>query len=256
LRVGGARTAYSASRRFVGRAALPSLCAARCHCEPTREQRAREALPASHRPAAGATRRTDSPSPDITIGHATTPGLCDGNTRQKSLARPDRRGDAQCARFYTSRHPDLLATCADLAAHLAAAASGAASSLRLELDGPIDHRIRVRDASGVLLVSDGVFSMHGRLAPLPELWAVAGRHGARLMLDEAHSVSVIGPTGRGLEEALSIPRVVDVLMGTFSKAPGAVGGYVCGSKELVDYLRFFARSGVFTASLPPRRAPG
>jgi glycine C-acetyltransferase len=105
-------------------------------------------------------------------------------------------------------------------------------------------------ARGKLVVSDGVFSMHGHLARLPELRRTASRHGARLMLDEAHSVGVVGPTGRGLEEHFGMPGAVDVLMGTFSKAPGAAGGYVCGSRELVDYLRFFARAGFFTASLP------
>jgi 8-amino-7-oxononanoate synthase len=112
------------------------------------------------------------------------------------------------------------------------------------------------DAHGKLIVSDGVFSMHGRLAPLRALKAVAMRHGARLMIDEAHSVGVIGATGRGLEEHFALPGSVDVLMGTFSKAPGALGGYVCGSNEMVQYLRFFARSSMFTASLPSATCAG
>ncbi len=103
---------------------------------------------------------------------------------------------------------------------------------------------------GALVVTDGVFSMHGSLARLPELREVASRHGARLMVDEAHSLGVIGRTGRGLEEHFGMPGSIDVLMGTFSKAPGSVGGYVCGERALVRYLRFFARSSMFTASLP------
>ncbi len=107
------------------------------------------------------------------------------------------------------------------------------------------------ETRGRLVVSDGVFSMHGRLAPLPALRALADRHGARLMIDEAHGTGVIGATGRGLEERFALPGAADVLMGTFSKAPGAIGGYICGSGELCDYLRFYARASVFTASLPP-----
>jgi 4-hydroxy-2,2'-bipyrrole-5-methanol synthase len=103
---------------------------------------------------------------------------------------------------------------------------------------------------GRLIATDGVFSMHGRLAPLPGLVDAAKRNGARLMVDEAHSVGVIGATGRGIEEHFGLEGSVDILMGTFSKAPGSVGGYVCGSEELIEYLRFFARSNMFTAALP------
>jgi 7-keto-8-aminopelargonate synthetase-like enzyme len=76
------------------------------------------------------------------------------------------------------------------------------------------------------------------------------------MVDEAHSLGVLGATGRGLEEHFGMAGAVDVLMGTFSKAPGAVGGYVCGSAELIQYLRFFARASMFTASLPAATCAG
>ena len=92
--------------------------------------------------------------------------------------------------------------------------------------------------------------MHGRVAPLPRLREAADRHAARLMVDDAHGLGVLGAHGRGIEEHWEMPGSVDVLMGTFSKAPGAVGGYVTGSRDLVDYLRVFARSSLFTASLP------
>ncbi len=107
-----------------------------------------------------------------------------------------------------------------------------------------------------LVVSDGVFSMHGRIAPLPALRQIADRHAARLMVDDAHGVGVLGATGRGIEEHWGLPGSVDVLMGTFSKAPGAVGGYVSGSRDLVDYLRVFARASMFTASLPAATCAG
>jgi 8-amino-7-oxononanoate synthase len=112
------------------------------------------------------------------------------------------------------------------------------------------------DGHGKLIVTDGVFSMHGTLAPLPELVDVARRHGARLLLDEAHATGVLGPTGHGSEERFGLPGAVDVLIGTFSKAAGAVGGYVCGGRALVDYLRFYARPGMFTASLPAATCAG
>lgn len=121
------------------------------------------------------------------------------------------------------------------------------------------ERLLARDApwsNGKLLVTDGVFSMHGEVAPLPELRKLADRHGARLMIDEAHSLGVLGATGRGLEEHFAMPGSIDVVMGTFSKAPGSVGGYVCGSAELIEYLRFFARAGMFTASLPAATCAG
>jgi len=107
-----------------------------------------------------------------------------------------------------------------------------------------------------LVVTDGVFSMHGRVAPLPALRAVADSHAARLMVDDAHGVGVLGATGRGIEEHWGLPGSVDVLMGTFSKAPGSVGGYVSGSRDLVDYLRVFARASMFTASLPAATCAG
>jgi 7-keto-8-aminopelargonate synthetase-like enzyme len=98
--------------------------------------------------------------------------------------------------------------------------------------------------------------MHGDLAPLPELVDVARRHGAYLMLDEAHATGVVGARGRGTEEHYGIEGAVDILMGTFSKAPGTVGGYVTGSRELVGYLRFYARSSMFTAAPPAALCAG
>jgi glycine C-acetyltransferase len=105
-------------------------------------------------------------------------------------------------------------------------------------------------ARGVLIAADGLFSMHGDLALLPEIRKVANRHGARVMIDEAHSTGILGSTGRGLEEHFGLDGAVDVLMGTFSKAPGAVGGYVCGDRSLIEYLRYFSRPSIFTATLP------
>lgn len=103
----------------------------------------------------------------------------------------------------------------------------------------------------VLLVSDSVFSMDGDLAPLPELCAIAARHDGWLMLDEAHATGVLGG-GAGAASAQGLGAQVDVLMGTLSKALGAAGGFVAGSRALCDYLRNRARSFVYdTAPAPP-----
>lgn len=109
---------------------------------------------------------------------------------------------------------------------------------------------------GKLIATDGVFSMHGKVVDLPPIVELARKHGARLLVDEAHSTGVIGETGRGVEELYNLPGSIDILVGTFSKAPGTVGGYVCGSREVIYYLRFFAHPGMFTAALPAHICAG
>ncbi|MCA9567133.1 MAG: pyridoxal phosphate-dependent aminotransferase family protein [Myxococcales bacterium] len=116
-----------------------------------------------------------------------------------------------------------------------------------------EHR---EEVNGVLIVTDGMFSMHGGLADLPGLRRVADTHDARLMIDDAHSLGVIGPTGLGIEEHYDLEGAVDVLMGTFSKAPGAAGGYVSGDSALIEYLRFMSRGALFTATLPAPTCAG
>ena len=111
-------------------------------------------------------------------------------------------------------------------------------------------------AQGKLVITDGVFSMHGDIAPLPELIATCRRHGARIMVDDAHGLGVIGATGYGVEEHFNLQGQVDVLMGTLSKSVGSMGGYVSGDRELITYLRWFAASGLFTTSLPAALCAG
>lgn len=110
--------------------------------------------------------------------------------------------------------------------------------------------------AGKLVVSDGVFSMHGSVADLPALREACDATGSTLMIDEAHSTGVLGPTGRGLEELFDCEGAIDVLVGTFSKAPGTTGGYITGDEELITYLRFFANSAMFSASLPAALCAG
>lgn len=107
----------------------------------------------------------------------------------------------------------------------------------------------------VLIVIEGVYSMDGDIARLPEFIEVKKRHAALLMIDEAHSMGVIGPRGRGVGEHFDVDRSdVDVWMGTLSKAFGSVGGYIAGCKELIEYLKYTTPGFVFAASIPPAAA--
>jgi glycine C-acetyltransferase len=108
------------------------------------------------------------------------------------------------------------------------------------------------DASRKVVVSDGVFSMEGDLAPLPELVEVARRHGAVLVLDDSHGLGVMGETGRGTAEHFGLHGEIDVVTGTLGKAlGGAAGGFVAGSVPVVGLLEQQARPGLFSNALPP-----
>jgi glycine C-acetyltransferase len=102
-----------------------------------------------------------------------------------------------------------------------------------------------------LLITDGVFSMDGDIAPLPGLVETAARHGAIMMIDDAHSSGVLGRNGRGTVDHFDLHGRVDVQVGTLSKAIGVLGGYVCGSRDLIDFLYHRARPFLFSTSHPP-----
>jgi 8-amino-7-oxononanoate synthase len=103
----------------------------------------------------------------------------------------------------------------------------------------------------VLVVVDGVFSMEGDVAPLVDIAELCSRHGARLMVDEAHGAGVLGARGAGAAELLGVEDLVDLRMGTFSKSLAACGGFVAGPAEVIDYLRISSRAFLFTASGVP-----
>ncbi len=104
---------------------------------------------------------------------------------------------------------------------------------------------------GRLIVTDGVFSMLGDLAPLPQIVEIAKRHEARTMVDDAHAVGVLGAHGRGTPEHFGVEKDVDLIVGTFSKSFACLGGFVAGPAVIVDYLKHTSRSIVFSASMPP-----
>ncbi len=104
---------------------------------------------------------------------------------------------------------------------------------------------------GALIVTDGIFSMDGDVAPLPELLELARRHGCRLLVDEAHATGALGPGGRGSVAAAGLSGEVDVVVGTLGKALGSYGAYVCAGAETVDLLVNTARPFIFSTAPPP-----
>ncbi|MFH1699491.1 MAG: pyridoxal phosphate-dependent aminotransferase family protein [Candidatus Zixiibacteriota bacterium] len=107
---------------------------------------------------------------------------------------------------------------------------------------------------GILIVTDGVFSMEGDIANLPRMCDIAENHGARVMVDDAHSIGVLGPGGRGTAEHFDLIDRVDLTMGTFSKSFASLGGFICGDEDTLHYVKHFARELIFSASIPPGAA--
>ncbi|HLM50558.1 MAG TPA: aminotransferase class I/II-fold pyridoxal phosphate-dependent enzyme [Solirubrobacteraceae bacterium] len=107
------------------------------------------------------------------------------------------------------------------------------------------------DGGGVLVVVDGVFSMEGDVAPLPQIAELCARFGARLMVDEAHALGVLGARGAGTAELLGVEEATDLRMGTFSKSLASCGGVIAGPAEVVEFLRVSSRAFLFTAAAVP-----
>jgi len=107
---------------------------------------------------------------------------------------------------------------------------------------------------GALVVVDGIFSMEGDIADVPNICKIAKKHGASVMVDEAHSLGVLHKTGAGATMHFGCTDDVELIMGTFSKSLASVGGFIAGSKEVIHFLKHHARSLIFSASLPPASA--
>jgi len=105
--------------------------------------------------------------------------------------------------------------------------------------------------SGALIITDGVFSMGGDIAKLPEIVALAKKYGARVMVDDAHGMGVIGKHGRGTAEHFGLEDDVDIYMGTFSKSLASLGGYMAASKDVIEYVKHTSRPYIFSASITP-----
>jgi 8-amino-7-oxononanoate synthase len=123
-----------------------------------------------------------------------------------------------------------------------------------KLESHLEWARREYPSARILIATESVFSMDGDRAPLPELVQLKKRFGALLLLDEAHAIGVIGPNGRGLAVEEGLNEDVDIQMGTLSKALGVSGGYICGSRSLVEWLINRARSFIYSTAPPPALA--
>jgi len=104
---------------------------------------------------------------------------------------------------------------------------------------------------GKLVVVDGVYSMEGDIAPLPDIVPLCGKYGARLMVDDAHGVGVLGKTGRGTAEHFGMEKDVDIIMGTYSKSLASIGGFVVADEDIIHFMKHHSRPLIFSASPPP-----
>jgi 8-amino-7-oxononanoate synthase len=123
-----------------------------------------------------------------------------------------------------------------------------------DLDRVLNNVRNNSTRGGVLVVVDGVFSMEGDIIKLPELVEACSKYGARIMVDDAHSIGVLGKTGAGTAEHFGLSDRVDLTMGTFSKSFAALGGFVAGDPQVIDWVKHNARALIFSASIPPSSA--
>ena len=115
----------------------------------------------------------------------------------------------------------------------------------------LERLLQQYNDKGKLIVVDGVFSMEGDIADLPNIVKLAREYGARVMVDDAHGIGVLGRTGRGTAEHFRLEDEVDLIMGTYSKSLASIGGFIAASEEVIHYIKHFARALIFSASPPP-----
>jgi len=115
----------------------------------------------------------------------------------------------------------------------------------------LERVLRESRDQGKFIIVDGVFSMEGDITDLPAIVREAKAHGARVMVDDAHGIGVLGQGGRGTAEHFGLEQDVDLIMGTYSKSLAAIGGFIVGAADVINYVRHVGRSMIFSASLPP-----
>jgi len=115
----------------------------------------------------------------------------------------------------------------------------------------LERVLSENNGRGALVVVDGVFSMEGDVADLPEVFRLTRKYGARLMVDDAHGIGVLGATGRGTAEHFGLEQETDLIMGTYSKSLASIGGFVAADADIIHYIKHFARALMFSASPPP-----
>jgi len=116
----------------------------------------------------------------------------------------------------------------------------------------LEYHLQATDPSYArFIVTDGVFSMEGDVAKLDEIAALANKYHARVMVDDAHSLGILGPKGEGTAAHFGVTDDIDLIMGTFSKSFGSLGGFIAGEEAVIDYLKHHTRTMIFTAALPP-----
>src|SRR5512133_69078 len=115
----------------------------------------------------------------------------------------------------------------------------------------LEYILKACGNRGKLVVVDGVYSMEGDIAPLPDIVKLCKKYGARLMVDDAHGIGVLGKTGRGTAEHFGVEKEVDIIMGTYSKSLASIGGFVAASEEVIHYIKHTSRPLIFSASPPP-----
>ncbi|MBU0476369.1 MAG: pyridoxal phosphate-dependent aminotransferase family protein [Bacteroidetes bacterium] len=114
-----------------------------------------------------------------------------------------------------------------------------------------DKLAKAPESKGKLIITDGVFSMSGDIAKLPEIVQLAKKYSARVMVDDAHGLGVMGEGGRGTAEHFGLEKEVDIIMGTFSKSLASLGGYMAAERDVIEYIRHNSRPYIFSAALPP-----
>lgn len=117
--------------------------------------------------------------------------------------------------------------------------------------GSLEYILKKCGDRGKLVVVDGVYSMEGDIAPLPDIVKLCKKYGARLMVDDAHGIGVLGRSGRGTAEHFGLEHEVDIIMGTYSKSMASIGGFVAADEDVIHYMKHTSRPLIFSASPPP-----